>query len=122
MMFESLQLIFKLIFFFFQTVKTLKIENPKGTKLQQLITLLCDQPEYQMKNPGLTAVINGKNKTLYLPLVESIEKATRINLTKTLTELGLEDGSEIMVADVTSPNTLIFKLAFQSSDQDVEMN
>lgn len=75
-----------------------------------------------MKNPGLTAVINGKNRTLYLPLVESIEKATRVNLTKTLSELGLEEGSEINVADVTSPNTLIFKLSFQSTDQDIEMN
>lgn len=75
-----------------------------------------------MKNPGLTAIINGKNRTLYMPMVESIEKVTRENLTKTLLELGLNDGNEIMVADVTSPNTLIFKLKFQSADQDVEMN
>ncbi|KAL0271153.1 UNVERIFIED_CONTAM: hypothetical protein PYX00_008341 [Menopon gallinae] len=105
-----------------QIPNTITLDSPRQTKLQDLIRILCDRPEYQMKNPGLTAVINGKNRTLYMPLVESIEKVTRDNLTKTLSELGLNDGSEIMVADVTSPNTLIFKLKFQSLDQDVEMN
>lgn len=82
--------------------------------------MLCDEPDYQMKNPGLTSVINGKNRTLYLPLVESIERVTKSNLTKTLFELGLEEGCEIMVADITSPNTLVFKLSFKSND--IEMD
>ena len=35
---------------------------------------------------------------------------TRPNLDKTLAELGLECGQEILVADVTSPQTMVFKL------------
>jgi len=81
-------------------------------KLQELIDHLCDSPTYQMKSPGITAYISGKNRTLYLPHVSSIEAQTRDNLKKTLTELGLENGSEIMVADVTSPNTVVFNLKF----------
>jgi len=72
-----------------------------------------------MKNPGLTTMINGKNKTLYLPLVKSIEEATRPNLNKTLAELCIEEGGEIVVADVTTPSSLIFSIHYE--DLDVEM-
>lgn len=37
-----------------------------------------------MKSPGLTANVGGKNKTLYMPTVKSIEEKTRENLKKTL--------------------------------------
>lgn len=37
-----------------------------------------------MKSPGISASIGGKNKTLYMQSVESIEKRTRVNLSKTL--------------------------------------
>ncbi|XP_054277704.1 NEDD8-activating enzyme E1 catalytic subunit-like [Macrosteles quadrilineatus] len=99
--------------------KCLEIKNG-GIKLQELIDLLCDDPTYQMKSPGITAYINGKNRTLYLPHVASIEAQTRDNLKKTVAELGLENGSEIMVADVTSPNTVVFNLKF-SNKSDTEM-
>lgn len=95
-----------------QIPKVLEIES--GTvKLQELIDLLCTSPSYQMKNPGITAVVNGKNKTLYLSTVASIEEQTRHNLKKTLSELGLQNKSELMVADVTSPNTLTIVLKFK---------
>lgn len=77
-----------------------------------MIELLCERSDLQMKNPGLTACINGKNKTLYMQTVQSIEEKTRENLTKTLADLGLKNGSEINVADVTTPNTIILKLKF----------
>mgnify|MGYP002716535507 CR=1 FL=1 len=108
-------IIIKKLHFYFQITKILKLEN-SSLKLKDLIKILCDKPDYQMKNPGITAVVKGKNKTLYLPLVESIEKVTRSNLTKSLVDLGLEEGSEIMVADITTPKTLIFRLNFKSND------
>ncbi|CAH1403213.1 unnamed protein product [Nezara viridula] len=93
--------------------KILEIEND-NLKLQQLIDILCENESYQMKNPGLTTVHDGKTFTLYIPTVKSIEERTRENLKKTLSDLGLKNGSEILVADITNPNTLIFSLKFKS--------
>lgn len=89
-------------------------------KLKQLLEVLSESAVYQMKSPGLTTSIDGKNKTLYMSTIKSIEERTRANLNKTLVELGLEDGQEILVADVTSPSTLVIKLKYLSND--VEMN
>lgn len=72
-----------------------------------------------MKNPGLTTYIDGKNKTLYMQTVASIEERTRENLTKTLIELGLRNDSEINVADITTPNTIVLKLKFLYCNIDV---
>lgn len=65
-----------------------------------------------MKSPGLTAPKeNGSgSKTLYMSSIKSIEQMTRSNLEKTLSELGLLNGQEILVTDITSPNTIIFNL------------
>ena len=38
----------------------------------------------QMKSPGITTSLNGKNKTLYMQTVKSIEEKTRQNLKKTI--------------------------------------
>jgi len=38
-----------------------------------------------MKSPSLTTVVNGNNKTLYMPNVPSIEQATKKNLKEKLT-------------------------------------
>jgi len=94
-----------------QVPQEIEIKDSK-CKLQNLIDLLCERPDLQMKNPALTAIINGKCKTLYMQMVASIEKKTRENLSKTLIELGLKDGTEINVADVTTPNTITLKLRF----------
>ncbi|XP_014468392.1 PREDICTED: NEDD8-activating enzyme E1 catalytic subunit [Dinoponera quadriceps] len=96
----------------------IEIKDPKY-KLQDLIELLCNRPDLQMKNPGLTANVNGKNKTLYMQTVSSIEKRTRENLSKSLIDLGLRDGSEINVADVTTPNTMVVKLKLPQDDQEM---
>ncbi len=90
-------------------VMTLKTTD----KLQDFIHILQQRAVYQMKNPGVTTTIGGKNKTLYLPNVSSIEAATRPNLKKTFKELGVESGSEVVVADVTTPIAVIFKLIFE---------
>lgn len=69
---------------------------------------------------GITTIINGRNKTLYMPSIKSIEERTRDNLKKKITELGLYDGAEILVADVTTPCTITIKLKF-TENMDVEM-
>lgn len=102
-----------------QKPQILEIKDPQKIKLKNLIEILSESPAYQMKNPGLTTVIDGKNKTLYIGTIKSIEERTRINLDKSLIELGIEDGQELLVADVTSPTTLVIVLKFLMDD--VEM-
>ena len=65
-----------------------------------------------MKAPALTATkLDGTgSKTLYMSSIKSIEEMTRPNLSKTLSELDLVNGQEILIADITTPQTLIFNL------------
>lgn len=79
-------------------------------KLQDIINMLTEGIQYQMKNPGLQTMTDGRTKSLYLSSPKSIEEKLRPNLKKTIEELGLQDGSELCVADVTNPTSLIFKL------------
>uniref|UniRef100_A0A1Q3F3G9 NEDD8-activating enzyme E1 catalytic subunit n=1 Tax=Culex tarsalis TaxID=7177 RepID=A0A1Q3F3G9_CULTA len=102
-----------------QVPRPVEVADLAAMTLQDLIQHLCDNPEFQMKSPGLTATVEGKNKTLYMATVKSIEEATRKNLTLSLAELGLQDGHELMVADVTNPNTILIKLKFAGNE--VEM-
>lgn len=99
--------------------KSISISNPSSMTLQDLIDYLCNNPDFQLKNPGLTTSIDGKNKTLYMSTVKSIEEQTRENLTLSLHELNLVDGQELMVADATNPNTIVIKLKFIANE--VEM-
>lgn len=68
---------------------------------------------------GITTIIDGKNKTLYISTVKSIEERTRCNLTQSLGELGLKDGQQIMVTDQTTPNTITLQLKYNANE--VEM-
>lgn len=86
------------------------IVNNFDIKLKDLIELLCTRKDLQMKNPALTGNIDGKSKTLYLHSIPSIEERTRKNLALSLSELGLQEGSQIIVADETTPNSIIFQL------------
>ncbi|KAE8612557.1 hypothetical protein XENTR_v10012893 [Xenopus tropicalis] len=88
------------------------IQFPSSAKLQEVLDYLTNDTSLQMKSPAITATLDGKNKTLYLQTVASIEERTRPNLCKTLKELGLVDGQELAVADVTTPQTVLFKLHF----------
>ncbi|MED6243775.1 NEDD8-activating protein uba3 [Ataeniobius toweri] len=85
-----------------------------SSKLQEVLDHLTESASLQMKSPALTATVEGKSKTLYLQSVASIEQRTRPNLSKTLRELGLADGQELAVADVTTPQTTLFRLCFTS--------
>lgn len=100
--------------------KVLAIDDPNTTTLENLISILCESAEFQMKSPGLTTMVNDKMKTLYMSTVKSIEERTRANLTMALGELGLQDGQELMVADQTSPNTVIIKLKYNGNEVDME--
>ena len=56
-----------------------------------------------MKGPSLTTVVNGNNKTLYMPNIPSIEQATKKNLKEKLT--GMFSSCDLTVGyDVIYPN------------------
>lgn len=99
--------------------KTISINNPSSMTLQDLIDLLCNDQDFQLKGPALTTSIDGRNKTLYMSTVKSIEEQTRANLTLSLHELNLVDGQELMVADATNPNTIVVKLKFTGNEVDM---
>eukprot|EP00088_Acartia_fossae_P008337 TRINITY_DN1397_c0_g1_i1.p1 TRINITY_DN1397_c0_g1~~TRINITY_DN1397_c0_g1_i1.p1 ORF type:complete len:455 (-),score=124.27 TRINITY_DN1397_c0_g1_i1:432-1757(-) len=82
----------------------------KDAKLKDVIDHLVNSPSFQMKGPGITTSIEGKNKTLYMQTVPSIEEKTRPNLKLSLEELGLHDGCQLVVADSTSPSPILFQL------------
>uniref|UniRef100_T1J860 NEDD8-activating enzyme E1 catalytic subunit n=1 Tax=Strigamia maritima TaxID=126957 RepID=T1J860_STRMM len=87
---------------------------PEEAKLQAVYDFLKENAEFQMKSPAITATFTDKSKTLYMPSVPSIEEQTRPNLKKTLHELGLLNGHQLIVADVTTPNSIIFRLQFNN--------
>nr|XP_046199970.1 NEDD8-activating enzyme E1 catalytic subunit-like isoform X3 [Oncorhynchus gorbuscha] len=90
------------------------LQFPPSAKRQEVLEYLTENASLQMKSPAITATLDGKNKTLYLQTIASIEERTRPNLCKTLKELGLSDGQELAVADVTTPQTVLFKLKLTS--------
>lgn len=92
--------------------KIVEFDSPENVTLQNLIDHLCENVQLQMKSPGITANIDGKNKTLYISSVKSIEERTRPNLKLTLQELNIENGQELSVADQTNPNTISIKIKF----------
>lgn len=59
--------------------------------------------------------LNGKNKTLYISSVRSIEERTRPNLQLTLEELNVENGQELSVADQTNPNTVTIRIKYNNA-------
>nr|XP_053648702.1 NEDD8-activating enzyme E1 catalytic subunit-like [Cherax quadricarinatus] len=91
-----------------------ELEVQSTEKLQDIIKRLTESLQYQMKSPGLQAMIDGRTKSLYLHSPASIEEKLRPNLKKTVEELGLRDGMEIAVADVTSPSTILFRVKVTS--------
>lgn len=115
--------------------KTIELEAADEVTLERFIERLCNDAEFQMKSPGLyirigfhsvllkrsvhftgiTATIDGKNKTLYISTVKSIEERTRSNLKLTLKELNIENGQELTVADQTNPNTVQIKIKYSNN-------
>lgn len=79
--------------------------------LQELIDVLAERPEAQLKKPSIRA----EGKTLYMQTPESLERQTRPNLVKTLNELGLENGWEISVTDPAFVANFRFILRFKQA-------
>ncbi|KYK56859.1 putative ubiquitin-activating enzyme [Drechmeria coniospora] len=77
--------------------------------LQDLLDSLAIRPEAQLKKPSIRA----ENKTLYMQFPPGLEAQTRPNLAKTITELGLEDGQQVVVTDPAFPLEFNFFLKFK---------
>lgn len=56
--------------------------------------------------------LDGRNKTLYMSTVQSIEERTRPNLKLTLKELNVENGQEMNVVDQTNPNAVTIRISY----------
>lgn len=76
--------------------------------LQDLLDSLALRPEAQLKKPSIRA----ESKTLYMQFPQGLEEQTRPNLAKTLTELGLENGQQVVVTDPAFPLDFNFFLRF----------
>ncbi|KAA0193052.1 NEDD8-activating enzyme E1 catalytic subunit [Fasciolopsis buskii] len=85
------------------------VEFAPTQTLRDVLNYLKESIEFQMKAPSITTVQNGSNKSLFIDLQE-FSDVLRPNLSKTLVELGLQDGQLLQVSDVTTPRTLSFKL------------
>ena len=75
---------------------TRTITFSRDQTLQELIEKLSEMPSLQLKKPSLI----GKSTSLYMQKPPSLEKALRVNLTKSLGEL-LENGEVLTVTDPT---------------------
>ena len=84
--------------------------NPNLT-LQNLLESLSVRPEAQLKKPSIRA----EGKTLYMQAPPSLEERTRPNLDKTIKELGLENGQQVVVTDPAFPLEFNFYLKFKES-------
>ncbi|PHH92337.1 hypothetical protein CDD83_7825 [Cordyceps sp. RAO-2017] len=78
--------------------------------LQHLLESLALRPEAQLKKLSIRA----EGKTLYMQSPQSLEQQTRPNLDRTLAELGLVDGQQIVVTDPAFPLEFNFYLKFQT--------
>uniref|UniRef100_A0A8C5D746 NEDD8-activating enzyme E1 catalytic subunit n=1 Tax=Gouania willdenowi TaxID=441366 RepID=A0A8C5D746_GOUWI len=81
------------------------LQFPPSAKLQEVLEYLMENASLQMKSPAITTTLEGKNKTLYLQVFNFTEHTHFFYL-------GLSDGQELAVADVTTPQTVLFKLNF----------
>jgi len=67
--------------------------------LEQLLGSLAERSEAQLKKPSIRA----DKKTLYMRAPPSLEEQTRPNLCKSLAELGLINGQEVVITDPAYP-------------------
>ena len=84
--------------------------DPK-TRLQDLLESLAIRPEAQLKKPSIRA----EGKTLYMQFPPGLEEQTRPNLNKSILDLGLVDGQQVVVTDPAFPLEFNFYLRFKSA-------
>ncbi|GAW01180.1 NEDD8 activating enzyme [Lentinula edodes] len=75
--------------------------------LEELIELLTERQDIQIKNPSLSA----PTKQLYLRAPPQLAEATRPNLLKKVSEL-IPDGGEVTVTAGTLPFSLSLNISF----------
>ena len=76
--------------------------------LAHLVAMLHDLPDIQCKRP----TISGRSGPLYYSTPDALEKATRPNLDRCLTELGIQHGDVLTVADGSWPFVLTIEILF----------
>lgn len=86
------------------------LEVDPNMALQDLLDSLAVRPEAQLKKPSIRA----EGKTLYMQVPQSLEQQTRPNLSKSLKDLGLENGQEVVVTDPAFPLEFNFYLRFKA--------
>ncbi|XP_031620729.1 nedd8-activating enzyme E1 catalytic subunit [Contarinia nasturtii] len=91
---------------------TVSFESADSITLERLIEFLCTDVAFQMRSPGITMNVDGKNKTLYISTVKSLEERLRPNLKLTLEELNVKNGQELTVTDQTNPNSVTIRIKY----------
>lgn len=94
------------------STRPVSVAFSSDAKLKDLYDHLVENQTFSMKSPSLTTVVDGRNKTLYMPTLEAMKKVTEANLSKTLHELGIDDGHQIVVADVTTPKPVTLSIKY----------
>ncbi|OLN87945.1 NEDD8-activating enzyme E1 catalytic subunit [Colletotrichum chlorophyti] len=84
--------------------------DPNST-LQDVLDSLAVLPEAQLKKPS----IRGEGKTLYMQFPPGLEEQTRPNLAKTIQELGLENGQNVVITDPAVTVEFNFYLRFKKT-------
>mgnify|MGYP000636780785 FL=1 len=74
--------------------------------LAHLVAMLHDLPDIQCKRP----TISGRSCPLYYSTPDALEKATRPNLDRCMTELGIQHGDVLTVADGSWPFVLTIEI------------
>ena len=78
-----------------QAAEARSVKILASSTLSDLIDELKQNQSFQLKKPSITS----GTSSLYLTAPPPLEKATRANLSKSLTELGLETGCIVGVTD-----------------------
>jgi len=82
-------------------------------KFQELVDLLLER--YNLIAPVIYAEINGHSKTLYMTSTEQMREATKPHLKMTLKELGLTNGTEMLVGDTALATSMRVIMSLTSS-------
>ncbi|KAI8922273.1 hypothetical protein DFJ77DRAFT_482293 [Powellomyces hirtus] len=86
----------------------IKIQVSPSATLQDLIDLLLDRKDIQLKKPSLRTSAT----SLYMQAPRALQAATRPNLSKCLSEL-IRDGEEVTVTDESLPISIQITVRFE---------
>lgn len=90
--------------------QTIKLEVRHEMTLQQLIDLLMDRSDLQLKKPSLRSA----SKSLFMQAPKALLDATTPNLSKPLADLLAKGGEELTVTDQSLPFSLQIQVSFPS--------